>query len=154
MYGIRTASFRFTGMYGERQFGGMDHGWVANFAIRTIMSKDITVFGTDKQVRDILYARDAARAFLLWYMKGSSGVFNIGGGMKNAISLGECLYDLRMINNIPQNIHIQDKRKGDLWYFVCDYKKAKKDFGWEPTVLPNEGLERISDWIINNKDLF
>ena len=51
-YKMRTASFRLTGMYGERQFGGMDHGWVANFAIRTIMNKPITIFGTDKQVRD------------------------------------------------------------------------------------------------------
>ena len=47
MYGMKTAAFRFTGMYGERQFGGMDHGWVANFAIRTIMDRDITVFGTE-----------------------------------------------------------------------------------------------------------
>ncbi|KKK52535.1 hypothetical protein LCGC14_3103970, partial [marine sediment metagenome] len=89
-----AASFRLTGMYGERQFGGMDHGWVANFAIRTIMNRPITIFGTDKQVRDILYAKDAARAFELWFKKGKTGIYNIGGGYENSISLKECLRTL------------------------------------------------------------
>ncbi|MBE3092790.1 MAG: NAD-dependent epimerase/dehydratase family protein [Chloroflexi bacterium] len=155
MYQMKTASFRFTGMYGERQFGGMDHGWVANFAIRTVMEKPITIFGTDKQVRDILYAEDAARAFYCWFTNGQPvGVYNIGGGMKNSISIGECLFKLKMFSNKKQDIKIEPKRKGDLWYFVCDYQKAKKDFKWEPEIDPNIGLMRINKWVKENKELF
>ena len=155
MYHMKTASFRLTGMYGERQFGGMDHGWVANFAIRTIMEKPITIFGTDKQVRDILYAQDAARAFECWFNAGCPiGIYNIGGGMKNSISLGECLFKLKMFTNKNQDIHTEPKRKGDLWYFVCDYQKAKKEFGWEPSIDTNVGLFKICKWIEENKELF
>jgi len=154
MYGLKTANFRFTGMYGERQFGGMDHGWVANFAIRTIKEREITVFGTDKQVRDILYARDAARSFKCWFDAGCpSGTYNIGGGMKNSISIIECLRKLVSINHKAITVNKLAKRQGDLWYFVCDYKKAKTNFGWEPQVSNEEGLRRLCDWVEANKDI-
>ncbi len=154
-YGMKTASFRITGMFGERQFGGMDHGWVANFAIRTIMERDITIFGTDKQVRDILYAEDVARAFLLWFYAGRPvGIYNIGGGMKNSISLGECLGKLSDFTGKLTSIKVEPKRKGDLWYFVCDYQKAKIEFGWEPQISVDEGLTRIIKWIEGNQELF
>ena len=71
-YGVKAANFRFTGIYGPRQFGGEDHGWVANFAVRNFLRWPITVFGTGKQLRDILYASDAASAF--WaYLTESGG---------------------------------------------------------------------------------
>jgi CDP-paratose 2-epimerase len=155
MYGIKSACFRFTGMYGERQFGGMDHGWVANFAIRTIMERPITIFGTDKQVRDILYAEDAARAFECWFNNGCPlGIYNIGGGFKNSISIKECLEKLKIITEKEQEIKIESFRKGDLWYFVCDYNKANENFEWYPRIEPNEGLMRICKWAEENKELF
>jgi len=148
MYGVRAANFRFTGMYGERQFGGMDHGWVANFVIRAKTNKPVTVFGTSRQVRDILYAEDAARAFYAWFSRdGSNDTFNIGGGLKNSISLKECL------DYLKKEYTIAPKRQGDLWYFVCDYKKAKADFGWEPIVSNEYGLKKLCDWVEANKNI-
>ena len=152
-YGMRVANFRLTGMYGERQFGGMDHGWVANFAIRTLMDEDIIVFGTDKQVRDILYAGDAAKAFEMWYEDGKSGTFNIGGNQKNAISIKEVLTELNRLTGKEQNIVMEEERFGDLWYFVCDSTKAL-GFGWSPETSPEEGLPKLIDWIKDNKELF
>ena len=156
MYGMKTASFRITGMFGERQFGGMDHGWVANFVIRNIMQRPITIFGTDKQVRDILYAEDVARAFYFWFVAGCpTGTYNIGGGMKNSISLGECLKEISDLTGNKQfEWSIVPKRKGDLWYFVCDYQKAKRDFGWEPQISVTDGLKKIIKWVEENKELF
>jgi len=152
-YGMRTASFRLTGMYGERQFGGMDHGWVANFAIRTVKEREITIFGTSKQVRDILYAKDAANAFYLWFIHGSSGIFNIGGGIENSISLGECLAELSDQAMLLQEITIKPKRQGDLHYFVCDYKKAERDFLWKPKVSPKQGISNLINWINENEGI-
>jgi len=37
MYQLKAATFRYTGIYGPRQFGGEDHGWVANFLIRALL---------------------------------------------------------------------------------------------------------------------
>ena len=66
-YGLCIASFRLTGLYGPRQFGGEDHGWVANFSIRNVLGMLLTIFGTGKQLRDILYATDVAEAFYDFY---------------------------------------------------------------------------------------
>jgi CDP-paratose 2-epimerase len=146
---------RLTGIYGERQTGSEDHGWAANFAVKTICEKPIKVFGTDKQCRDILYVKDAARVFLDWYERGRlSGVYNIGGGVPCLTSIKKCLQTLSDITSQKQNITIEPARPGDLWYFCCDIKKAESAFGWKPTVLPYEGISRLVDWVKNNQELF
>jgi CDP-paratose 2-epimerase len=146
---------RLTGIYGERQFGGEDHGWVANFAISTLMGYPIKVFGTDKQCRDILYVKDAARAFYDWFVSGQeSGVFNIGGGVSCLTSLKDCLDDLYLITGIDQNISLLPARPGDLWYFCCDTTKAGNSFGWLSVILPNNGLLRLVKWVEKNRELF
>lgn len=152
-YNIRMATFRLTGMYGERQFGGLDHGWVANFAIRTVLDRLVTIYGPKKQVRDALYAEDAARAFKMWFDKGKTGIYNIGGGMRNSISLMECLNKLALLSNKKQTIVYEPKRLGDMWYFVCDYDKAEKDFGWKPEFTNNDGLARLVKWVKENKEI-
>ena len=88
MYDVKSAAFRYTGIYGPRQFGGEDHGWVANFSIRNIMNRTITIFGNGKQLRDILYASDAAAAFLAYQENPVPGIYNIGEGQKHDFSLG------------------------------------------------------------------
>lgn len=153
-YGLEAANFRLTGMYGPRQFGGEDHGWVANFVIRTLLGLPITVFGTDKQVRDILYVSDAVKAFNAFYEHKKPGMYNIGGGVDNIISLGECLDMIREISGVEQDINYEPKRKGDLWYFVCDITKAKQNLGWTPEVSNREGLEKLINWVEENKSLF
>jgi CDP-paratose 2-epimerase len=146
---------RLTGIYGERQFGGEDHGWVANFAISTLMGYPIKVFGTDKQCRDILYAKDAARAFYDWFVSGQEpGVFNIGGGISCLTSLKDCLEELELITGKKQNISLLPARPGDLWYFCCDTTKAGNSFGWLSVILPNNGLLRLVKWVKENKELF
>lgn len=153
-YGLEAATFRLTGMYGPRQFGGEDHGWVANFVIRTMLKLPIKVFGTGKQVRDILYASDAAAAFDAFYQSRKSGIYNIGGGVERTISLVECLDLIKEITGQEQDIEFKEVRSGDLWYFVCDITKAKKNLGWEPKVSNKEGVGKLIDWVGENKRLF
>jgi CDP-paratose 2-epimerase len=152
-YNLKAATFRLTGMYGPRQFGGEDHGWVANFAIRTILGMPIKIFGTGKQVRDILYASDAATAFDAFYKNQKPGLYNIGGGMKNSISISECLELLEKITGKKQNIELKEFRLGDLWYFVSDITKAKRELKWEPKVSNEEGIRKLVDWIKTNENI-
>lgn len=171
-YGIEAATFRLTGMYGPRQFGGEDHGWVANFAIRTVMGLPITVFNINGnelcggiearkelpgtgQGRDIIYVADAVDAIMKWYDKGRpSGLYNIGGGIATYTTLGECLDILAGITGKDQNIILTPPRFGDLYYFACDCRKAADAFGWYPTIPPSVGIERLAAWITDNKNLF
>ncbi|MHC1591309.1 MAG: NAD-dependent epimerase/dehydratase family protein, partial [Candidatus Helarchaeales archaeon] len=125
-YGLKAASFRLTGIYGTRQFGGEDHGWVANFTIRTILGIPLTIYGTGKQTRDIIYATDVARAFDAFYNKPVSGIYNIGGGEKTMISLIECIELIEKVTGIKPVVKYGPVRLGDLFYFVCDITKARK----------------------------
>ncbi|MDD2773589.1 MAG: NAD-dependent epimerase/dehydratase family protein [Elusimicrobiales bacterium] len=153
-YKTQAASFRLTGIYGTRQFGGEDHGWVANFAIRSVFGWPLTMFGTGKQVRDIVYAADVCEAFHAFYRTRASGVYNIGGGVKTMISLLDCVDILEELNGARPEVKFAADRYGDLRYFVCDTDKAKKQLGWTPKIMPEEGIRRLLEWIKANKQAF
>lgn len=153
-YGLRAASFRLTGIYGPRQLGGEDHGWVANFSIRNVIGWPVTLFGTGKQLRDILYASDVARAFECWFERGEAGVYNVGGGEEHMISLLECIELIDATTGVPTELRFEPSRFGDLRYFVCDITRAREGFGWTPEVKPAEGVPRLLDWIQAHRGLF
>jgi CDP-paratose 2-epimerase len=154
VYGLKAASFRLTGIYGPRQLGGEDHGWVANFSIRAALGWPLTIFGTGKQLRDILYVADAASAFDAFYTNQVPGVYNIGGGEPFAISLLECIDVIEdILGNKPEVLFAED-RFGDLRYFICDIEKARSQLKWEPKIAPRTGVRALIEWIEANKDLF
>ncbi|GCE49755.1 CDP-paratose 2-epimerase [Thermosporothrix hazakensis] len=153
-YEVEAANFRLTGFYGPRQFGGEDHGWVANFCIRAALGWPITIFGTDKQVRDILYVQDVVNAIHAFYEQRKPGTYNIGGGYAHAISLKECLDIISHTLKKSLDIQMQPARKGDLWYFVCNSAKAEHALGWTPHVSPATGIEKLLTWIQENRTCF
>lgn len=153
-YKLEAASFRFTGLYGPQQFGGEDHGWVANFAIRALLDKPINIYGTGKQIRDILYVKDAVLAFDAFYQKRKPGIYNIGGSSKTAISLIECVELLKEITGKEIKLNFCPDRSGDLRYFICDTAKAKRDLNWQAEILPKEGITKLVSWIKKNINLF
>jgi CDP-paratose 2-epimerase len=154
MYGVEAASFRLTGIYGPRQLGGEDHGWVANFAVRAVIGEPLTIFGTGKQLRDILYVTDAAAAFDAFYKTRARGVYNIGGGADCAISLLECVDLIAELTARRPVVRFDKDRFGDLRYFVCDISKARRELGWTPQVRPRAGVARLIEWIGENEALF
>jgi len=153
-YNTEAASFRLTGIYGTRQFGGEDHGWVANFSIRTICERPITIFGTGKQVRDIIYATDVCAAFEAFYKKRKSGIYNIGGGHLTKISLLECIDIIEDIYSKSPKVNFEPERHGDLSYFVCDITKAQSNLKWSPKITPKVGIAKLIKWIELNESIF
>lgn len=153
-YSIKAACFRLTGIYGPNQFGGEDHGWVANFAIRTIIGQPITIFGNGKQVRDILYASDVVEAFDYFYKSPTSGIYTIGGGKETIISLLESIKLIKEISGKEIVVKFEKERFGDLKYFATDYCKFNKATGWKPRVMPKEGVTRLIEWVKENENIF
>ena len=153
-YGLKVGIFRFTGLYGPMQLAGAHHGWVSNFIIRTLLHLPITIFGSDKQVRDILYVTDASRVFQKFYEHSVPGIYNTGGGIESAVSLGETLSFIAQTTGVKQEIILKPARFGDLHYFVCNIDKAKSQLYWEPLVKPTEGLTLTMNWIKKHLDLF
>ncbi len=153
-YGLKAASYRLTGLYGENQFGGEDHGWVAHFIISALRRQPITLFGTGKQLRDIIYASDVCAAFHAFFQHPVPGIYNIGGGEANAISLLECLAYLEELLGRRVEYRFGGERLGDLYYFVCDIAKAERLLHWAPAVRPREGIQRLLRWVESNRDIF
>ena len=153
-YGVKAAAFRYTGIYGPRQFGAEDHGWAANFAIRNLTKRPIRIFGTGRQTRDILFASDAAQAFWDYAQHPVAGIYNIGGGPASAISLLEAIALIESISGIPSEVVFEAERRGDLRYFVSDIDQATSTFGFRPAVRPREGLTMLIEWVRTNSRFF
>lgn len=153
-YQMHAACFRLTGIYGPNQFGGEDHGWVANFAIRTILGLPLTIFGTGKQLRDILYATDAAQAFEAFYDRQKPGIYNIGGGEPAMISLRESIALIEELTAQRAEVRFAEGRFGDLHYFVTDHGRFSRATGWQPKIRPREGVAKLVEWVRQNPELF
>ncbi|HEX4410955.1 MAG TPA: SDR family NAD(P)-dependent oxidoreductase [Xanthobacteraceae bacterium] len=157
IYGLQTVTFRQSCIYGTRQFGIEDQGWVAWFTIASVLGKQITIFGNGKQIRDVLHVGDLVRAYEAAYMhrdRASGQTFNIGGGPANTLSLQEliALLEQELDKVIP--LKWSDWRPGDQPVFVCNVAKAERLFGWRPEIGVREGVNELIAWTRNNSALF
>jgi len=155
IYGMRAGVFRMSCIYGERQFGFEDQGWVAWFIIACLIGRKITVFGDGRQVRDLLYAGDLVCAFDKFISgKKQYVLVNIGGSKNNSISLLEFLAKLEKLTGRKPRFNFTDWRPSDQKVYVTNIAKVKKELLWKPKISVNEGLKRLTDWIISNRSIF
>ena len=159
IYGLPTIVFRQSCIYGPRQMGVEDQGWVAWFLIATTVGRPITIYGDGKQVRDLLYIDDLVNAYKLAVQnitKTAGQVYNIGGGAARTMSVWAEFRPIlsevfgREIHDVPH----ADWRPGDQPVFFCDIRKAQADFGWQPQVSVVEGIRRLAEWVQANRDMF
>ena len=64
-FAVPTVVFRMSCIYGPHQCGTEDQGWVAHFLHQPLDDRPITIYGTGKQVRDILFVDDLVDALML-----------------------------------------------------------------------------------------
>ncbi|HEY7269682.1 MAG TPA: GDP-mannose 4,6-dehydratase, partial [Dehalococcoidia bacterium] len=159
IYGLRTVVFRQSCIYGPRQMGVEDQGWVAWFVIAAALGKPLTIYGDGKQVRDLLYIDDLARAYEMAVEnidKTAGQVYNMGGGATNTISVWREFQPIlsRVLGRHVPQPQFGDWRPGDQKVFYCDTSKALRDFGWKPQVSVEEGVGRLAEWVQANRFLF
>lgn len=157
IYNLKTVVFRQSCIYGPRQMGIEDQGWVAWFTIAAILGKQITIYGDGKQVRDVLFIDDLAAAYLSatnQIHKTAGQIFNIGGGPEKTLSLLELVEFIETFLGQKIEPVFADWRPGDQPVFIADIRKAKNEFAWEPKVGSQEGVRRLFDWVKNNQELF
>ena len=157
IYDLQTCSFRQSCIYGIRQFGIEDQGWVAWFSIAALLGKPITLYGDGWQTRDVLNVQDLTRAYeAAWNHRSSvSGqAFNIGGGPANTLCLRDLLGFLEEELNITLTPRTGVTRPGDQPVFVCDIRKADELMGWAPQIGVSDGVRNLIRWVRENRDLF
>jgi CDP-paratose 2-epimerase len=149
-FGVPTAVLRMSCIYGRRQMGTEDQGWVAHFAIRALSGEPITIFGDGRQVRDVLDVGDAVDAYVsAWQRIGSikGRAFNLGGGPANAISLLNLVAALEDLVGRKLDLSFADWRAGDQRYYVSDASLARRELGLNEPTPWREGLARLVAWM-------
>jgi CDP-paratose 2-epimerase len=149
-FGVNACVFRMSCIYGPRQMGTEDQGWIAHFLVRALRDEEITIFGDGKQVRDVLFVDDLVDAFLRTseHMGELSGrAFNIGGGLDHTMSLLELLDLIEDIDGRPPQVDFEPWRPGDQRYYVSDISSFREATDWEPRVGRRRGVERLYAWL-------
>lgn len=154
-YGIKTAVFRMSCIYGTRQFGFEDQGWLAWFAIQFVKGGKVTIYGDGKQVRDVLWVDDVVAAYDKFVQSDlRHGVFNMGGGPENTLSLLELIEILERQTGKKIPVDYDTWRPFDQKVYISSIDKAKTMLKWSPTVTPEEGVSRLVSWVKDNRPLF
>jgi len=154
-YKMKTAVFRMSCIYGTRQFGFEDQGWLAWFIICCHKKQPITIFGNGKQVRDALFVTDLIKAYDAFIQSDRpSGVYNMGGGRTQTLSLLELLDQIKANGLDIPDVKFGDWRMFDQRVYISDISKAKRELGWQPEIAPDQGIRRLIDWVKSNASLF
>jgi CDP-paratose 2-epimerase len=157
IYGMRTVVFRQSCIYGYRQFGVEDQGWVAWFTIRSVQDAPVTIFGDGCQVRDVLFIEDLLDAYQAAVERidvAAGRVYNAGGGPQNVLSLLELVSRLERLNGRAMDVGHGDWRPGDQRVFIADIARARAELGWRPHTSVEQGLGKLHTWIEENRSLF
>lgn len=159
VFGLKTLVFRHSSMYGSRQFGSFDQGWIAWFCSqavkqsRGLLDRPFTIAGNGKQVRDVLEARDMSRLYFagLEHIERVKGqVLNVGGGMDNSLSLLELFAMLEELTGKPLQFERTPTRFSDQRIFVADLAKARALLDWAPQVSAREGIRDAVSWALQS----
>ncbi|HSN53292.1 MAG TPA: GDP-mannose 4,6-dehydratase [Candidatus Sulfomarinibacteraceae bacterium] len=158
IYGLPTVVFRQSCIYGPRQFGVEDQGWVAWFVISAVLGRPLTIYGDGKQVRDLLWVDDLLDAYDLAVERidrAAGRVYNLGGGPDKSLSVwAEFGPLLEAVTGRRVEPAFDDWRPGDQKVFVSDISRAADELGWRPRVAPDEGVRRLAAWVADNRNLF
>jgi CDP-paratose 2-epimerase len=159
IYGLPTVVFRQSCIYGPRQMGVEDQGWVAWFVIAAATGKPITIYGDGKQVRDLLYVDDLVDAYegAVQNIGTTAGqVYNMGGGRKNTMSIWAEFQPIlsEVLGRRVEAAAFAGWRPGDQKVFYCDTSRAGRDFGWAPKTGVRDGIAQLAEWVLANRGIF
>lgn len=161
-FGLRTVVFRHSSIYGGRQFATYDQGWIGWFCQQALAQKEarskgrkpkaFTISGTGKQVRDVLHAQDLIDLYLAAYEKRETiagEIFNIGGGIKNSLSLLELFALLCDLLGMREKLQFEKlpRRQSDQDFFVADIAKAARLLGFKPKMDKSKGIAAMLEWV-------
>lgn len=151
IYNLRTFVIRQSCIYGTRQYGVEDQGWLAWFAIAALQGKQITVYGDGRQVRDVLWVADLLDLYdRCLNSDRESGVYNAGGGIERSVSVREVIQLLESKLGWSIAHAYGDWRPGDQKLFISDNTKAFRELGWRPATSVSQGMDQLLEWIKQN----
>jgi CDP-paratose 2-epimerase len=154
IFGLKTVVIRQSCIYGPRQFGREEQGWIAWLMVAVHNGRAITIYGDGRQVRDVLHVDDLVNAFeaVARNIRSAAGrVYNVGGGPANVVSLLEVLAFIEQHSGVPVRYRFADSRPGDQRVYISDIRRAGRELGWSPRVGWKQGLSALHGWIAEQR---
>ncbi len=149
-FGMNTTVFRMSCIYGTRQNGNVDQGWVSWFVKAALEDQDLTIYGDGLQVRDLLHVDDLVRAIItvLDTDLGKGRAFNMGGGPEFSLSVwAEFASILEGLVGKEIPVKYDDRRSGDQNVYISDIRRVCEALDWKPTKSPAQGIAEVVDWV-------
>ncbi|MDD5070035.1 MAG: NAD-dependent epimerase/dehydratase family protein [Candidatus Omnitrophica bacterium] len=157
-YGLSTVIDRFGVIAGPWQMGKIDQGVITLWAAYHYFKKNLKYIGFNgKQVRDVLHIQDAyslIKSQLEDISKYQGGIYNVGGGLENSVSLRQLTGLCQKITGNTLNIQTDDQaRFADIPYYVTDYSKLENLCRFRPKFSIEKTVSDIFEWIRDNEDV-
>ena len=149
LYNIVYTVLRCSNIYGPRQDSSGEGGVVSIFCEKLLNNEIPCIYGDGEQIRDFVYVKDVANAFLLALKSNINGIYNVATNTK--ISINELFKAINVILN--KNIHCTyaAERRGDIRESYMSYDKINKAIGWKPETTLAQGLEETLNYYRNYK---
>ncbi len=150
-FGLPACVLRMSCIYGPRQMGTEDQGWLAHFLISALEGRTISIYGDGRQVRDVLYVDDAVEAYVQAAARigaVSGRAFNLGGGPANAVTLLEVLGAIERITGRRPDVQFDAWRPGDQRYFVADTRRVRNALQLPAALGWRDGMGRLARWLM------
>ena len=150
VYGIESSVLRLTNTYGPRMrirdarqtFLGI---WIRNL----LEGKPIQVFGDGKQRRDYNYVEDVLDALLIAASeKNAIGkAYNLGSPEPLSLEdTAKIICQKTEVGDYQMIPFPEDRKAIDVGDFICDYSAFRDQFGWEPKVIFEDGIQRSLEY--------
>jgi UDP-glucose 4-epimerase len=149
LYGLDYAVLRYPNVYGPRQDPHGEAGVVAIFTGLMLKGKPITINGSGEQQRDFVFVSDCARANLMVSSQGPSGIFNLGCG--EGTNINQIFAGLKQITGYIYEANYGPGKTGETFKIYLDSQRARREFGWEPSLTLAEGLEKTVEYFKHNE---
>jgi CDP-paratose 2-epimerase len=157
-YNIKYLINRFGVISGPWQFGKQDQGFISLWILKHLFKKKLKYIGFGgfgNQIRDVIHVDDVCEIIVRQIKKIkriNNQIFNIGGGIKNSLSLRELTIACQ--NLTKRKIYIErinHTSKFDIPYYVSNNKKIKQFYNWTPKKNLENILMDIFEWIRLNQ---
>ena len=125
---------------------------IPNATRRLMYNEKVQVHGQGHHIRDWIFVEDHCKALDILLRNGTNGeVYNIAGNSEK--STLEVVRAILKLMGQPEDMveFVKDRPGNDLRY-ALHTNKIKEQFGWEPQVSFEQGIERTVQWYKDNID--
>jgi UDP-glucose 4-epimerase len=144
LYNIDYVVLRCANIYGPRQDSSGEGGVIAIFCEKLLMDQTPYIYGDGEQIRDFVYVKDVAKAYLMALQSDINGIYNVSTNIK--ITINELFKVINELLNKNISCIYADERKGDIRDSYMTYDKIKGEIGWKPETSITEGLKETLNY--------